>query len=72
MTGKTTRPVKHRRQALLNILRTATGLTTAKSMAEVLGRSERNMWRDIAALRAQGHKILGERGAGYLYWRGPE
>ncbi len=44
-------------------------LVTAEFLAKRAGCSERTVYRCISELRASGHKILSEAGAGYLLRR---
>jgi predicted DNA-binding transcriptional regulator YafY len=52
--------------ALLQELRGRRGPVTAAALAGALGVSERTIYRDIAALLAQGAPIQGEAGLGYV------
>ncbi len=50
-------------------LRLRRGIATADVFAIRLGVSVRTIYRDINALRAQGIRIVGEAGAGYMLRR---
>src|SRR5579863_3556013 len=51
--------------SLLQALRRRRRPVAAAALAEELGVSQRTLYRDIAALRAQGADVAGEAGVGY-------
>lgn len=56
----------HRLIELLQELRARRRPVTAQALAAALGVSPRTLYRDVAALRAQGARIEGEAGLGYV------
>lgn len=52
-------------------LRLRHSLATAAALAARLGVSERTIYREIGRLRADGVRILGEPGVGYMIKRTP-
>ena len=51
---------------IIEILRRAKGPISAQSIGDVLGVTKRTVYRDVAALIAQGVPINGEAGVGYI------
>ena len=56
--------------SILDILRSRRGPTSATTLAETLGVTERTVYRDMATLKEMGAPIRGEGGVGYVIERG--
>lgn len=55
---------ERRRRRILRLLQT--GMITSAELAKSLRVTPRTIYREIDALRRDGHRILGEAGVGYL------
>lgn len=55
---------------IVQLLRLARGPVSAQSLAKELGTSKRSVYRDVAALMAQGVPVRGEAGVGYVLEKG--
>ncbi|MFQ1701209.1 helix-turn-helix transcriptional regulator [Loktanella agnita] len=55
---------------IIQLLRLARGPISAQQLATELGSSQRSVYRDVAALMAQGVPVRGEAGVGYVLEKG--
>lgn len=58
----------HRAATILDLLKDG-AILTAQQMAEAADAGERSIYRSIETLRRQGHRIVADRGVGFMLRR---